>query len=213
MKAVIKCQLDAGKFEPFSTSYRTAYFAVKKKQGDPRLVFNLGDLNAITICDAVLPPWPDDFAESFVGHHIFMLADIMAGFDNCILASVSRDLTTFQCPFGSLRLTRLPQGYTNAMPEFSQCILHTLGDMLPNEADAFVDDVGVKGPSTDYDDKAVAGNSNIQRFMYEFACTANKLLARFVEAGITASGSKLVIAIPRLKIVGSLIYRSLYDRK
>ncbi|PCH33218.1 hypothetical protein WOLCODRAFT_64157 [Wolfiporia cocos MD-104 SS10] len=77
--------------------------------------------------------------------------------------------------------------------------------MLPDEADAFVDDVGVKGLSTDYDNETVAGNSNIQRFVYKFACTTDKLLARFVEAGITASGSKLVITTPRLKIVGSIV--------
>ncbi|PCH42738.1 hypothetical protein WOLCODRAFT_40954, partial [Wolfiporia cocos MD-104 SS10] len=68
-----------------------------------------------------------------------------------------------------------------------------------------VDDIGVKGPVTDYGGETIVGNTNIRRFVYEFACTVDKLLARFVESGITASGSKLIVATPKLKIISSIV--------
>lgn len=41
--------------------------------------------------------------------------------------------------------------------------------------------------------------------MYEFATTLNLLLHRFREAGVTASGSKLILATPKVQIVGSVV--------
>lgn len=83
-------------------------------------------------------------------------------------------------------------------------ILHVLGPMAPVHADAFVDDCGVKGPTSRYADEPIPDNPDIRRFVYEFATTLNLLFHRFRKAGVTASGSKLVIATPQLRIVGSV---------
>lgn len=133
------------------------------------------------------------------------MGDLLAGFDNRVLAKISRDLTTFHSVLGALRLTRLPQGYTNSVPEFQRCTAHVLGSMAPEQADVFIDDYGVKGPRSTYNNQPIAGNPRIRRFVYEYAATLDALFARFIKAGITASGSKLILATPRLQIVGSIV--------
>ena len=61
------------------------------------------ELSRVTVHDAGLPPRTDDFAESFVGHVIYGLADLFSGYDGRKLAVTSRPLTTFSCLIGPLR--------------------------------------------------------------------------------------------------------------
>ena len=161
------------------------------------------ELNRVTVRDAGLPPRTDDFAESFVGHAIYGLADLFSGYDGRRLAVTSRPLTTFSSLIGPLRSCVLPQGATNSLPEFQRCTTHTLQEEIPKNGGVFVDDVGLKGPTSTYQDEEVA--PGIRRFVYEYASTLDRFFARFIEAGITASGKKLVLATPRLHIVGTIV--------
>ena len=198
-------QRNVGKYEPSFSSYRSSIFLVAKKGGKYRIVHDLQPLNAISIRDAALVPNVNDFAESFVGCAIYMIADLFAGYDGRVLAISSRDLTTFGSPLGAHRLTSLPMGYCNAVQEFQRCIDHVLGEEQPANAGAFIDDVGIKGPRTTYDDETITSNSHIRRFVYEFLTTVDRIFARFEQAGITASGHKLIAATPKLHIVGTTV--------
>ena len=83
------------------------------------MVHDLQPLNVVTIRDVTLSPWVEDMIESFLGWAIFGLFDLKAGYDNCLLAPISRDLTSFFMDgLGLLRLMRLPQGHTNSVAEF-----------------------------------------------------------------------------------------------
>lgn len=113
----------------------------------------------------------------------------------------SRPLTTLSTLIGALRLTCLPQGATNSVPEFCKCTNHCLSKEIPNNADVFIDDVGAKGPFSDYNNEEIT--PGIRRFVYEFATTVDRILVRMIYAGITASGKKLILAVPRLHIVGT----------
>ncbi|GBE81483.1 hypothetical protein SCP_0312120 [Sparassis crispa] len=93
---------DLGKYEYSSASYRSQLMAVLKKSGAIRLVHNLEDLNAVTIRDSALPPNIDELVDSFVGRHIYMMADLFSGFNARILATESRNLTTFHSPAGPM---------------------------------------------------------------------------------------------------------------
>lgn len=42
---------------------------------------NVQELNRVTVHDSGLPPRTDDFAEGFVGHVIYGLADLFSGYD------------------------------------------------------------------------------------------------------------------------------------
>ena len=127
----------------------------------------------------------------------------LSGYDGRKLAVTSRPLTTFSCLIGPLRSCVLPQGATNSLPEFQRCTTHTLQDEIPKNGNVFVDDVGLKGPTSTYDDAEIA--SGIRRYVYEYATTLDRFLMRFIQAGITASGKKLVLATPRLHIVGTIV--------
>ena len=75
-----------------------------------RIVHSLEPLNKITIKHSGVPPIPDHMAEQFAGHTCGALLDLYVGYDECLIAESLRDLTTFQTPFGALRLVTLPMG-------------------------------------------------------------------------------------------------------
>jgi hypothetical protein len=202
VRSMLLEQRDAGKYEYSTASYRSRIITVTKKVGI-RIVHDVQELNKITIRDAALPPRVDDFAENHVGHYIYGLADLFSGYDGRILAVESRPLTTFSSLIGPQRLTVLPQGATNSVPEFQRCAVHTLDEDTPTSSDAFIDDITVKGPRTDYGGEEVV--PGIRRFVYEYLTTLDRILVRFMTAGITVSGKKFILATPKLGIVGTTV--------
>jgi len=97
----------------------------------------------------------------------------------------------------------LPQGATNSLPEFQCCTTHTLQEEIPKNGGVFIDDVGLKGPKSTYGGEEVA--PGIRRFVFEYATIFDRFLTCFIKAGITASGTKLVLATPCLHIVGTIV--------
>lgn len=195
----------AGKFEPSTASYRSRIFAVAKKNGI-RIVQDVQELNKVTVRNAALPPRVDDFAEGFVGRGVYGLCNLFAGYDGRRLAKVSRPLTTFGCSLGARRGTTLPQGATNSLPEFQKCVDHTIREekeAKPPNGNRFVDDVGIMGPKSWYNGEEVV--PGIRRAIYEYATILDRFFAQFIEAGITVSGKKLVLATPMLTIVGTVV--------
>ena len=76
--------------------------------------------------------------------------------------------------------------------------------MIPDHAGVFVDDIGLKGPKTQYNNKPIPQNPGIQHFIWEYAHTLNEMLATFIEVGCTTAGKKLVLATPMVHIVGNV---------
>ena len=200
---ILEAHFASGRYEQSCSAYRSPVFAVQKKNGDLRLVHDLQMLNSNTIRDASLPPRPDDFAESFVGYACYGVADLFSGYDARTLDVRSRDLTTFQCMDVSGRCTVLPQGATNAVSDFVRCTRHILAEEIPEHAKIFVDDCGMKGPRSRYDDEPISENSGIRRFVFEYFTTFDRVFARFQIAGVTVSGFKLVPFTLRVHLVGS----------
>src|SRR5712664_3587685 len=113
---VIKDKIRAGVSEPSNSSYRSRWFCVlKKDKKSLRVVHDLQPLNAVAIRDPAVPPTVEPYAESFGGRACYGMFDLFVGFDQRPLAPQSRDMTTFQTPLGTFRLTRIPMGYTNSM--------------------------------------------------------------------------------------------------
>ena len=78
------------------------------------------------------------------------MMDLFVGFDHRALAEESRDLTTFQTPFSTLRLTSLPMGWTDSPAIFQNDVAFILQaeiDIAPN----FQDDINTLGPRTQYE--------------------------------------------------------------
>ena len=121
-----------------------------KKNGSIRIVHDLQPLNAITIKDAATLPYVEHFAEQSAGRSIYTMMDLFVGYDHRPLAEASRDLTTFQTPLSTFRLTVLPQGWTDSPAVFQNdvaFILQAEVDIAPN----FQDDINVLGPRARYE--------------------------------------------------------------
>jgi hypothetical protein len=124
---IIKNELAAGVYEPSNAPYRTRWFCVLKKDKEAlTLVHSLEPLNAITIRHSRVPPIPDHMAEQFAGRSCGMTLDLYVGYDEILIAETSRDLTTFQTPFGALQLVTLPMGWTGLVPVFHDNVTYIL---------------------------------------------------------------------------------------
>jgi len=147
----IKRKIDAGVFEPSNSSYQSRWFGVAKKDGTSiRLVQSLEPLNAVTIAHAGVPPITKQLTEQFAGRSCGAMLDLYVGYDERALAESSRDYTTFQSPFGALRLTTLPMGWTNSVPIFHDNVTHILQSEVPQLTVPYIDDVPIKGPRSMY---------------------------------------------------------------
>ncbi|KAF7773662.1 hypothetical protein Agabi119p4_5829 [Agaricus bisporus var. burnettii] len=207
---IIKRKIDTGVYEPSNSSYRSKWFCVVKKDGKSlRLVHSLEPLNRVTIAHSGLPPATEELAMHFAGRACNGILDLWVGYDNRKLATVSRDLTTFQSPFGALRLVTLPMGWTNSVPIFHEDVTYILRDEVPEYTLPYIDDVPIRGPRSRYElegsvdsYEVLKENSGICRFIYEHFQTVNRILQRMKYAGGTFSGPKTTICADYITIVG-----------
>ena len=103
-------------------------------------------------------------------------------------------------PLGLLRQTTLPQGATNSVAQFVRVVTRILQDHIPTCCRPFLDDIGVKGPRTRYNEKeAVPG---VRRFVLEHISWLDSVLVDLERAGCTISGEKSQFCMPGIKIVG-----------
>jgi Integrase zinc binding domain/RNase H-like domain found in reverse transcriptase len=205
---VIRRKLTAGVYEPSNSSYRSRWFCVVKKDGTSlRLVHSLEPLNAVTIQHSGVPPFTDLLAEQFAGRVCGASLDLYVGYDERALAESSRDFTTFQSPFGALRLVTLPMGWTNSVPIFHEDVTHILQPEIPHVTVPFIDDVPIKGPDSDYRQpdgsfETIAENPGIRRFVWEHFQNVNRVVQRMKYAGGTFSGFKAVLCAQEFSVVG-----------
>jgi len=147
---IIKTKLEAGVYEPSNSSYRSRWFCVLKKDGKSlRIVHSLEPLNAMTIVHSGLPPVTDVLAMHFSGCACVGMFDLYIGYDERLLVESSQDLTTFQTPFGALRLVTLPMGWTNSVPIFHDDVTYILQKEIPEVTVPYIDDVPVEGQQLD----------------------------------------------------------------
>jgi hypothetical protein len=178
---------------------------VTKSNGKLRIVHDLQVLNKVTIKDAGLPPKIEEFVDSFAGRACYGLGDIMGGYDERELDPASRPLTTFETVLGRLQLTRLPQGATNSVAVYQAQMTWILQEEIPEHVGIFIDDGGIKGPTSTYNNEKITENKGIRRFVWEYAVTLERILFRIEEAGLTISGEKFACCVPALDIVGHVV--------
>ena len=74
--------------------------------------------------------------------------------------------------------------------------------MYPEQAEVFINDCVVKGPKSMFSGSTIPSNDQIWVFIWKYAMSIQKLLARVLESGATISGLKMVLATPRLQLLG-----------
>ena len=206
---ILRDKIASGTYEPSSSSYRSRWFTVLKKNGKLRIVHDLQPLNAVTIRDSAMIPFTEQLAESFGGRGCYGLLDLFVGYDERPIHIDSRDLTTFPTPFGAYRLTTVPMGWSNAVPAFHADVTFTLEPEIPHVTIPFLDDAGVKGPPTRYElpdgsYETIPGNPGIRRFIWEHFQNLCRLVQRMVYVGCTWLGPKGILCVPETVIVGHL---------
>ena len=78
------------------------------------------------------------------------MLNLYIAFDERKVTESSRDLTTFQTPFGALRIVTLPMGWTNSVPIMHDDVTHILQPEIPHITIHYIDDVPIKGPKSHY---------------------------------------------------------------
>ena len=77
----------------------------------------------------------------------------------------------------------------NSVAQFSRIITKILLDLLPNKARAFLNDISIKGPKTDYNgEKAL---SSVKRFILEHLINLDAVLVNVELAGYSIAAKKL----------------------
>ncbi|KAJ2923743.1 hypothetical protein H1R20_g13351, partial [Candolleomyces eurysporus] len=207
---IIKDKIASGVIEPSNASYHLHWFWVLKKDGRSlRIVHDLQPLNPVSIKDSAMPPIIEPYAELFAGRACYSVFDLFVGFDQRELDPDSRDLTTFQTPLGTFRLTCIPMGYTNSQQIQHGDITFILQDEILHITQPFVDDVPVRGPKTRYElpqggYETIPENPGIRRFIWEHINDCARVLQRIGHAGRTFSGPKAQVAVPEAVIIGHL---------
>ena len=205
---IIKKKMDAGVFEPSNSSYRSRWFVVPKKDGvSLRMVQSLEPLNEVTIQHSGVTPFTDQIIDQFSGRACGSLMDLYVGYDERALAPGSRDYTTFQSPFGALRLTTLPMGWTNSVPIFHDDVTFILQPEIPHVTQPYIDDVPVRGPATRYiqedgEPEVILENPGIRRFVWEHFQDLNRIVQRMKYSGGTFSGYKSFLCAPEISLLG-----------
>ena len=100
------------------------------------------------------------------------MLDLYIEYDERALTKSSRDLTTFQSPFGTLRLVALPMGWTNSVLIFHDDVTHILQPEIPDVTVPYIDDVPIRGPNTQYvlpdgTEERIPENPDIRQFVWE----------------------------------------------
>jgi len=105
-----------------------------------------------------------------------------------------------------MRMTTLPQGYTNAVQAFDRVVKKVLhAQIVRGKCEQFIDDIVVRPQSRS---KYVANGkpemskiSGIRRYVYEAISNLDSVLADIERAGGTISGLKSAFIVEGLKVV------------
>jgi hypothetical protein len=130
------------------------------------------------------------------------MLDLYVGYDEQALAPSSRDLTTFQTPYGALRLTTLPMGWTNSVSIFHDDITYILQPEIPHVTQPYIDDIPVKGPLTRYikdnrEPETIPENSGIRQFVWDHFQDLNHIVQQMKYSGRIFSGLKTTLCAPQ----------------
>ena len=164
----------SGVLEPSKGPYRNPAFLIKKKKpGEYRLISSVTKQNSETIRDAGLPPNVEEFSERFAGQAISSLMDFFAGYEQVPLAIESRDITAIETEQGLMRFMVLQHGGTNNVAAFVRIVDKILA-RCRDISRAFLDDVGVNGPRTKYNNELAA--PGIRRYVIEHVKNMDRVL-------------------------------------
>lgn len=76
-------------------------------------------------------------------------------------------------------------------------------DYISYDARPFLDDVGIRGPKTRYNNEIIYDQEgDIRRFVVEHLMTIDRVLCDIERSGLTIHGGKLQLLCTEIKVVG-----------
>jgi reverse transcriptase-like protein len=204
---IFKDKFVAGVYKHLDAFYHSRWFCIKKKSGALHFVHDFQPLNAVTIHNSGILSLADQLIESMAGHTCYTMLDLFVGYDHHTLDISSHNLTTIQSPIGIVRLTCLPQGWTNVGAIFHKDITFILEPEISHMAWPYMDDCSIKGLATCYETanggyNTILENPSIHTFIWQYLSDVYHILHHLHCAGATISAKKLFIAVPKVIILG-----------
>ena len=103
-------------------------------------------------------------------------------------------------------MTRLLQGWTNSVAIFMWIMYKVYCHLIPHKVYPFLDDSGLKGPKSRYNDEMVDAETSlravkVRRFVLEHAAIFHEYTEDTWRAGLTISGVKSAIVMKGIEIV------------
>ncbi|KAJ6102680.1 hypothetical protein N7486_005107 [Penicillium sp. IBT 16267x] len=198
---MLQDRLKKGSIERCHGPYRNPWFLVKKKAaGQYRIVIAAMKLNSVTIRDANMPPNADEFAEDFAGMQICSMVDLFSGYDQISLAEECRDMTAIMTPMGLFRMVTILQGGANSVAQCQRVVQFVLADIYGKAVQAFLDDFGIKGPKTTYNDEMAF--PGVRRYVLEHLKNLDETLYLLELAGMVISAEKSQFVMKGVAVVG-----------
>jgi hypothetical protein len=122
------------------------------------------------------------------------MLNLYVGYNECPIAELSRDYTTFQTPYGVKQLVSLPMGWTNSVPIFHDDVCYILQPEISNFTVPYIDDVAINGPKTRYKREdgsyeTIPENPSIRQFVWEHFQNINCIVQRMKYCGGTFSNT------------------------
>lgn len=200
---MLKSRYKSGVIEYSYGPYRNPWFTPIKKNGSLRFIQDVQQLNKVTIKDAMQPPVRHEYIESFAGYPLITTIDLYSGYDQLLLDPESRDYTAMDTPIGLIRMTRIPQGWTNSVQTYQRAMNRVLAEYIPTLCRPFLDDIGIKNSTREKNSTHCL--PNIRKYVLEHINTVEKILRRLQEVGLTISGEKSKFGYDKAIILGELV--------
>jgi hypothetical protein len=117
---------------------------VLKANGKLRMCIDYTNLNKACPKDPCPLPRIDQIVDSTSGCDLLSFIDAYSGFHQIKMAKANRKHTTFVIVVGLYCYVVMPYGLLNALPTFACAMNITLGDLVSDIVEVYVDDIVVK---------------------------------------------------------------------
>ncbi len=112
----------AGIIEESESEWASPIVPVKKPDGSVRLCVDYRELNSITPLQRYYIPNLPEILDKVGNSSVLSKVDLSSGYHQIRMEKLSSEMTTFVCPMGKFKYTRMPFGLKNAPAVFQQAV-------------------------------------------------------------------------------------------
>ena len=181
-------------------SYWNSWFLVWKSQKKKyRLINAVIHINKIIIYDVIISSNIEQFMKEFSEIKTVSFVNMQFSFDQITLKKKSCDLTEFMTVLELLWNCTLIQNRINSIIQFCKVMIQILEDLILTVCWMFLDDIAVKEPWTDYEDKKVL--TEVHHYVLKSIQNLNRVLINVECAEECVSDEKSQFVMKKLRIV------------